>query len=155
MCLSSSILWGQGKPNEVVPKPLELEVDVLHVHVMLLPVLAARVASRVELAIRWTRSASVPVEDHHLRLELIWVQFENWSFSRTPQTGTSNIPKLNDKRENVDNLGFVCTGVKLLKDLFQRWLQELYTCLPVEPGCFVKTMADGKVQENSPHLFIS
>ena len=70
MCSSSSILWWQGKPNEVVPKPLELEVDVLHVHVMLLPVLAARVASRVELAIRWTRSASVPVEDHHLRLEL-------------------------------------------------------------------------------------
>ena len=35
------ILWGQGKPNQVIPKPLELEVNVLHVHVMLLPVLAA------------------------------------------------------------------------------------------------------------------
>ena len=76
MCLSSSILWGQGKSNEVVPKPLELEVNVLHVHVVLLPVLGARVASRVELAIRRARSASVPVEDHHLRLELIWVQIE-------------------------------------------------------------------------------
>ena len=35
------ILWGQGKPNEVIPKPLELEVNVLHVHLVLLPVLAA------------------------------------------------------------------------------------------------------------------
>ena len=40
-----------------------------------------------------------------------------------------------EKGENVDNLRFICTGVKVLKDLFQRWLQELYTCLPVEPAC--------------------
>ena len=78
--ISSFILW-QGKTNKIIPKPLKLEVNVLHVHGVLLPVLAGRVGLWVELAIRRTRSASVSMDDHHLRLELILVRYETWSWN--------------------------------------------------------------------------
>ena len=41
-------------------------MDVLHVDVVLLPVLARRVG-RVELAICWARSTAIPMIDQHLQ----------------------------------------------------------------------------------------
>ena len=50
LCVFRLSLRQQGKTNEIIPKPFKLEMNVLHVHVMLLPVLAGRVACWVKLA---------------------------------------------------------------------------------------------------------
>ena len=61
-----SLLRRRWQANEVVPKPPKLEVDVLHVDVVLLPVLARRVG-RVELAVCWARSTAISMIDQHLQ----------------------------------------------------------------------------------------
>ena len=82
-------------------------MDVLHVDVVLLPVLARRVG-RVELAVCWARSTSIPMIDQHLQfyryVHRIWSKIHTLSENTIFAAAKALSSDVRTEEQKVDDL---------------------------------------------------